>query len=1048
MDEDAGMMWVQRRLKYVEKQIETLPHKFLCALDDRESGSRDLATILERVSRRLDTLEATMLDLPDHVVRVMKDQGEPSIGKPEMVDGASQTTHPVAYGFQHRASPSMFRRRQSVPNLRVSTQVETQPVDVGSSADSDNDDYWQQAIKSPRPREMDVQVRQDDKQVAHYKPRVYERDTRPAPLMPKSPHATITMDGRRSFEQVDAASPDPFEQGVTPSVYQQHASVEAEPAVMRPTTEPSSPEAAHHVEETTQRERPTLTTTALSDDDAEQTMMVMRLKSPRAILKTSNSFERAARRNELKSPRVTFRQNLTYDEDPRHLEQEQWRQFQQFQQQQQGRMGGKSPRGAAAQRPSNFGEFDDDGAAGSSPQRPSIGLITNGSPTATLQVAPRSPIQVSNRVPRQRRSSSSSASSSSSSSSVTLEENLTTRQADEATPQVVPAEAAAHMKSPRKSPRRVPKQWNWVEEQRRAGLKSPRAGVQASLSSWRFPVTRCDILWHHWFHGDTVKGPFRFLTHGDVVGPDNFVLFLQAKGVMDALVDVAIESGVADSIDDIVTKSPVVSKAVFQYAFGRLVALYATHADFIPIPEWTFVQVFDTINQNLAAYDDGDDAFEPEPSHVSETEIAANEVVALVPPSPPHPPQALAPDMTLVAVFAPAADTTSTPSPTAIPPVDSTQDPVDPVEYSFGDDEHVQDDDIDVDDLPPSSSVARITAAALSESDSSSIVSSVAESSMAIETLTNTTTPVGEFTWSDQTTHRAPEGWRWPSVPCRDMWQLWFRGDPASQLGPFRLLQPSDMCGTSKDIYCYSKIAMQKLVDIALANLLVRTVVMLEGMADDDADHPSLMAVFDKAYEILLHKNPEGNLVGPGRDQLRPDSATPYAARTIGHRISKLQVARRSELSYEWPDGIARRTPPGWEFPAGVTCKVMWVLWFRGDARSRIGPFYDLREVDCPLIQSRAELLRARYVMTTLIEIAIKHKCAASLGVLEQMPLAVLMDVFLKAFKLVAHKIPENLRVGDDTSTTSAATQWKDGTLTCQRVYTAYQNRRRKPAPC
>ncbi|CAK4089702.1 unnamed protein product [Aphanomyces euteiches] len=547
---------------------------------------------------------------------------------------------------------------------------------------------------------------------------------------------------------------------------------------------------------------------------------------------------------------------------------------------------------------------------------------------------------------------------------------------------------------------------NPVQDLSNESLEGDAAAIlPTSPLTWRFPVTRCDILWRHWFYGDGVKGPFRYFRGDD----HNAMLHFQAQTVIDKLLETAIAAGLVSGIDDLVKKPPAEFMAIFHTAFNEIVTKCESKSK-VAASAWTFMQLFDEIDRLAREEETKNGSYAP-PSFVRTIDKSPQQ-------------QSLPSPHTFEEVKAP-------------PPIQST--PSERLEdikaaksVRFEDNASATSSTSSMSIAAPSPTFEKSARMPSTPEDDdrtmSNVSSSITEDSVDMER------PItGDFyhVWSDGANRRAPEGWRWPSVSCREMWILWFRGDPDNEVGPFRNLEPADMCGTSKDIYCYSKIAMDKLIDIALANLFVQTKSVLEELNEDE-----LLSVFDQAYDVLLHHNPDGNLVGPNRDQLRPENASSFGARTIGHRISKLHTSRRAELSYQWSDNVIRRTSPGWIFPV-TTCKAMWILWFRGDTRAHVGPFYDLREVDVPHIQSRAELLRARYVMTTLIEIAVQNKCAPSVGVIEQMPLAVLLDVFAMAFSIMANQIPDDHRAGDNSG------DWKDGTVLCQRVYTAYQNRRR-----
>ncbi|KAG9410122.1 hypothetical protein AC1031_018155 [Aphanomyces cochlioides] len=135
------------------------------------------------------------------------------------------------------------------------------------------------------------------------------------------------------------------------------------------------------------------------------------------------------------------------------------------------------------------------------------------------------------------------------------------------------------------------------------------------------------------------------------------------------------------------------------------------------------------------------------------------------------------------------------------------------------------------------------------------------------------------FTWSDGSERHAPEAWEFPSTNCKTMWRLWFHGDANHSIGPFRHLKSRDIERFAKDKTSRKQLSrartvMNKLLEIALENSWIETVDELDGKSEDDLD-----AIFDQAFDVLLHHNPDGNLAGDGK--LRADRATSYTYSSV-----------------------------------------------------------------------------------------------------------------------------------------------------------------------
>ncbi|KAG9410098.1 hypothetical protein AC1031_018132 [Aphanomyces cochlioides] len=140
-----------------------------------------------------------------------------------------------------------------------------------------------------------------------------------------------------------------------------------------------------------------------------------------------------------------------------------------------------------------------------------------------------------------------------------------------------------------------------------------------------------------------------------------------------------------------------------------------------------------------------------------------------------------------------------------------------------------------------------------------------------------------KFLWNDGTWHGTPEDWRCPPGTCKSMWCFWFRGDAINQIGPFRHLKPTDIkLKNSRHLLARGRYVMEELTQIAISNSLAATL-------DDIAAMPSVnfMAVFDKAFDILLGKSPDGHLTRPGFEMIRVDQAVYYMYGSVYEIMTK-----------------------------------------------------------------------------------------------------------------------------------------------------------------
>ncbi|CAK4609476.1 hypothetical protein AeNC1_009975 [Aphanomyces euteiches] len=113
------------------------------------------------------------------------------------------------------------------------------------------------------------------------------------------------------------------------------------------------------------------------------------------------------------------------------------------------------------------------------------------------------------------------------------------------------------------------------------------------------------------------------------------------------------------------------------------------------------------------------------------------------------------------------------------------------------------------------------------------------------------------FTWSDGSLRLTPENWRLPTANCSAMWQLWFRGDPAAGIGPFRHLKEGDV-ENRQDLY-RARTAMNKLVELAVEQGIVTSPDDLTALTDAELETAFELAFDDFALHDL--DNPKGGAV-------------------------------------------------------------------------------------------------------------------------------------------------------------------------------------------
>ncbi|KAF0697160.1 Aste57867_12154 [Aphanomyces stellatus] len=141
-----------------------------------------------------------------------------------------------------------------------------------------------------------------------------------------------------------------------------------------------------------------------------------------------------------------------------------------------------------------------------------------------------------------------------------------------------------------------------------------------------------------------------------------------------------------------------------------------------------------------------------------------------------------------------------------------------------------------------------------------------------------------------------PRGKKLPATTCRQLWSHWFFGDPAAGVSPFRWLVPADLgrCHDSK-------------ARLAHARTVVHALVAHVGLEDQNdvgmLAHEEAMAAFDRAFHVLMHDNPHGNLVGVGAGQVRPEKVDACLFSTVARALAaSVQRKRRRHAQVGYDD--------------------------------------------------------------------------------------------------------------------------------------------------
>ncbi|KAF0697162.1 Aste57867_12156 [Aphanomyces stellatus] len=112
------------------------------------------------------------------------------------------------------------------------------------------------------------------------------------------------------------------------------------------------------------------------------------------------------------------------------------------------------------------------------------------------------------------------------------------------------------------------------------------------------------------------------------------------------------------------------------------------------------------------------------------------------------------------------------------------------------------------------------------------------------------------FKWSDGTTHAAPEDWVFPITTCRVLWELWYHGDMTTKIGPYRLLEKTDI----KHHYVLktrgkAAAVVQKIIDTAVDRGVVTSAAAIDALP-----HAACMAVFEQAFDVLMGQTKDDKL--------------------------------------------------------------------------------------------------------------------------------------------------------------------------------------------
>ncbi|CAK4547127.1 unnamed protein product [Aphanomyces euteiches] len=148
----------------------------------------------------------------------------------------------------------------------------------------------------------------------------------------------------------------------------------------------------------------------------------------------------------------------------------------------------------------------------------------------------------------------------------------------------------------------------------------------------------------------------------------------------------------------------------------------------------------------------------------------------------------------------------------------------------------------------------------------------------------------GTFQWTDGQVHRTPETWQCPATTCKALWTCWFHGDPINQVGPFHLLQDSDVRSPkSRRLLQRGRAVMSTLVQTALSHNLAASTDALTALSAVE-----LTDVFDKTFELFLDKVDDGALRRRGFEKIRWDQIIYYMYGSVFELMTTQATPRAS----------------------------------------------------------------------------------------------------------------------------------------------------------
>ncbi|KAF0697131.1 Aste57867_12125 [Aphanomyces stellatus] len=133
-----------------------------------------------------------------------------------------------------------------------------------------------------------------------------------------------------------------------------------------------------------------------------------------------------------------------------------------------------------------------------------------------------------------------------------------------------------------------------------------------------------------------------------------------------------------------------------------------------------------------------------------------------------------------------------------------------------------------------------------------------------------------------------PPKWELPSLTCRQLWTCWYFGD--GQVGSYRHLchLHSNSAKLSTRRLTCARIVMSTCVAIATAHAFVTPHDDLLTM-----DLETSLAVFERAFQVFMFNNPDGNLAGIGVGQIRPENTESCCYSTVARALSPSARTKR-----------------------------------------------------------------------------------------------------------------------------------------------------------